>query len=195
MVLRQPPAPPQAWVLRVPRVVQTGVGGHCRRPHLHPGIEDVEECEWVPLITLQRPPRCHTLRAALGAAGEGRLDAEGGRDGEHGLRQVERGAQDQHLPWGRGEMSAPSPPPCTSPRGIRATPCAFPSRDLAQGLSFPTCRLEMTTVPDSSGMWWALLVMVATVSNATACPLPASRPAPPAPLLALLALFPSLHSF
>lgn len=164
--------------------------GHRRRPHLHPGIENVEECEGVPLITLQGPPRCHTLWVALGAAGEGRLDAEGGRDGEHRLRQVERAAQDQHLPWGGTGMSAPCPPPCTlSTEGLRAMLCAFPPPDLGQGLSFPICRLETTTVPASSGMWWALLVMAATVSKATACLLSTSSPAPPAPLPALLALF------
>ena len=51
----------------------------------------------VALVTLQGPPRRRTLGVALGTAGEGRLDAEGGGDGEHGLSQVEHGAQDQHL--------------------------------------------------------------------------------------------------
>lgn len=132
------------------------------QPHLHPVVEDIEKCEGVTLVTLQGPPGSRTLQVALGAAGEGGLDAEGGRDGEHGLHQTEHGAQDQHLPWGRfqaeprGLPPRPAPrPPSISPRGTDQTHTALWLHDLGQGLGVPTAA-ERTTVPASLGVWQAL---------------------------------------
>lgn len=111
--------------------------------HLHPGVEDIEECEGVALVTLQGPPCRRTLGVALGGAGEGRLDAEGSGNGEHRLGQVEHGAQDQHLSWGRPTLSlpgarwrslllrGPDPPPpypgASGARGAESHPESAPS--------------------------------------------------------------------
>lgn len=43
---------------------------HPAWPHLHPGIEDIEEREGVTLVAFQWPPGSGTVQVALGTAGE-----------------------------------------------------------------------------------------------------------------------------
>lgn len=120
-----------------------GRGKGAAKLHLHPGVEDVEEREGVTWSLSRGRSAGRTLGVALGALRvKGRLDTEGGGDGEHGLSKVEHGAQDQHLSWGgpalgllrrpaafltpRGPLTLPPPHPQGLAAGAKGDPESHP---------------------------------------------------------------------